>query len=222
MISSTHAQPAGTPFSRWEHNEHLDVLRANGFGAARNDWSRATTHDAALVRQAAYALLAEAPTPVDRAVLEHGLIDVDPTVHALAALGTARLGRAESTAELHALAAQPLSFGDSAPLVAAVALARLGDAGGFPAVTAALARADSKVTAVRCLFDFARLSVDVWPHYAAALSDPDATIRELALVQLEELRDRRATTMLEHFVAGGPHDDAQQARARQLLATLAP
>jgi len=220
VISSTHSMPARTPFSQWEHYEHLDRLRANGAGAGRDDWHRAVLDGEPLVRGAAAALLAESPQEADRASLERGLADPDPSVRAWAALGTARLGRVESKPELHQLAAQPLTFGDGSPLVAAVALARLGDGTAFPAVIAALARPESRTSAVRCLLDFARLSVDVWSPYAAALSDPEPTIRELALAQLEELRDRRATAILEQFVAAGPRDEGQQARARHLLSTL--
>jgi HEAT repeat protein len=218
VLSSTHSMPPGTPFSRWDHYDHLDLLRANGFGSDRAAWCRAALDDEPAVRGAALALLAEAPVEADRGCLERALTDRDPSARAWAALATARLGRAQSQADLRQLAAQPLAFGDSSPLIAAVALARLGDAGGLPAVTAALARPDSRALAVRCLFDFARLA-DVWPQLASALGDADPTVRELALAQLEELRDRRSAGILEQFVAVS-HDEAQQARARALLAAL--
>jgi HEAT repeat protein len=71
---------------------------------------------------------------------------------------------------------------------------------------------------VRCLFGFARIA-DLWPQFAIALGDSDPVVRELALVQLEELRDRRSAGILEQFVAAS-HDEARQARARALLVAL--
>jgi HEAT repeat protein len=218
VISSAHSMPPGTPFSRWDHYDHLDLLRANGIAPDRAAWCQAALGDELILRGAALALLAEAPAEVDRGCLEHALSDRDPSVRAWAALATARLGRAQSQADLRQLAAQPLAFGDSSPLIAAVALARLGDAAGFPAVSAALSRPDSRVLAVRCLFDFAQLA-DVWPQFASALGDADPTVRELALAQLEELRDRHSAGILEQFVAAS-HDEPQLARARALLAAL--
>ncbi len=218
VLSSTHSMPPGTPFSRWDHYDRLDLLRANGFGPDRAAWCRAALDGEPVLRGAALALLAEAPVEADRGCLERALTDRDPSARAWAALATARLGRAQSQAELRRLAAQPLEFGDSSPLIAAVALARLGDAAGYPAVTAAMSRPDSRILAVRCLFDFARLA-DVWPQFAGALGDADPAVRELALAQLEELRDRRSAGILEQFVAAS-HDEAQQARARALIAAL--
>jgi HEAT repeat protein len=218
VISSTHSMPPGTPFSRWDHYDHLDLLRANGFGSDRAAWCRAALGDEAVLRAAALALLAEAPAEADRSCLERALSDRDPSTRAWAALATARLGRVQSQGELRELAAQPLASGDSSPLIAAVALARLGDATGFPAVTAALSRVASRALAVRCLFDFARIA-DVWPQFAIALGDSDPVVRELALVQLEELRDRRSADILQQFVTAS-HDEARQTRARALLAAL--
>jgi hypothetical protein len=207
--------PPGTPFSEREAVVHRGLLHANGYDTAAT-YRRATASQEPTLRAAAFELLShDRWQKTSRCSRRASRIQTQR----FAVRGVRRRaapawpGRADV-----ARGRRWLEFGDTSPLIAAVALARLGDASGFPAVTAGLARPDSRISAVGCLFDFALLA-NVWPYFASALGDSDPTIRELALVQLEELRDRRSAGILEQFAAGS-HDDGQQARARALLAAL--
>lgn len=209
-----------TPYSEWERVEHRGLLAANGVAADRAAWRTAAQNPSPSLRAAACALLAETPAPDDRATLTAAAGDGDPTVRAWAALGLARLGEHAQRAALRALADQTPD-GNTGALVAAGALARLGDASALPTIAAAFEDDAARAYAVKWLFDFARLpGADVWPLYARALRDPSEATRGVALAQLGELRDPRSVPVLEAFVAAHPGDGGQPQLARELLAEL--
>jgi len=221
VISSNHSLPRGAPYSAWEHHEQQDLLQANDFGSTRGEWRRAASAGSPAVRAAACGLIARQPIEEDRATIEARLLDDDRTVRAWATLGAARLGRAQASAELRSLSTQRPGFGDLSPLIAAGALARLGDASAVETIQSAIKRDDDRTTAVRLLFDFARLpQVNIWPLYAVALNDRSPLVRDIALAQLEELQNRDSISTLEQSAADGPLDPDQRARARKLIITL--
>lgn len=210
-----------TPYSKWEHVEHSGLLEANGVAADRASWRSAVGNPSPVLRAAACGLLAEAPEADDRAALTTAVGDADASVRAWAALGLVRLGDDRRRSALRALAAKPATSGDPGALVAAGALARLGDGSGLLTVAAALEHAEVRMFAVKWLFDFARVpGADVWPLYARALRDPAETVRGVALAQLGELRDPRAVPLLEAFVADNAAAAGQLQVARALLAEL--
>jgi hypothetical protein len=223
VISSGREPPPGTPYPQWEHYEHAGLLEANGFSAQRATWAAAARHEEAAIRAAACALYAEAPQVGDRAVLETAARDRSPRVRAWALLGLARLGDEARISDLRALAATAVDPGEGAALVAAAALARLGDATGVAAVRARMSEDRTRLEATRWLFDVARVDpTAAWPLFALALADPTPVVRSLALSQLEALRDPRSRALLEPLTSSGPGDELERARVRALLASLPP
>lgn len=218
VITSGHEPPPGTPFSRYEHYDHLGLLQANGFTDQRSTWWVAAGHGEAAIRAAACALLAEAPRAEERGTLEAAARDPSALVRAWALLGLVRLGDTSRIAELRALAS---AARDPAALAAAGLLARLGDGSGAPALDAAMKDRDTRLAAIHWLFDLAHAAPDrAWPLFSFALSDPSPVIRALALSQLEELRDPRSRPILEQAAAAGPGDPAEHQRIQALLASL--
>lgn len=220
IVIPTGSPPAGTPFSQRESAGHRLLLEANGYGGATGV-RQALRADDATLRAAAYQLVADASTPDDASIFEQGLRDPDGAVRAWAALGLDRLRPGAGRPVLRQLAADKLTFGDYAPLIAADALARLGDPAGLPT----LARADAldePLAVLQRVFWFARLGcAEVWPRYERALAGGDAA-RELALLQLRELATPDAVRVIERFVTAHPADAEDTASARAVLAELQP
>lgn len=223
VITSGHEVPPSTPYSQWEHHEHLGFLKSNGVAATREAWRAAAGAPDASIRAAACALLSEAPGPEDAAALRGASSDRDGAVRAWAALGLIRLGDRARLDELRGLAAGELTPMEPATLIAAGLLARLGEPAAEPVLTAAMQEGELRLSATRWLFDLARTNREApWPLFAVALSDASAVVRALALAQLDELRDPRSRPALEELAAHGPGDESERARARQILSNLQP
>lgn len=219
IVIPSGSPPPGTPFSQRESAAHRLLLDANGYGGA--GVRQAIRADDATLRAAAYQLLADASAADDAAIFDQGLRDSDGAVRAWAALGLERLRPGAGRPVLRQLAAGKLEFGDYAPLIAADALARLGDPAGLPTLSRADAL-DEPLAVLQRVFWFARLgSAEVWPRYERALASGGAA-RELALLQLRELASRDAVRVIERYVAAHPADAEDTASARAILAELAP
>lgn len=221
--TSTFVAPSGVAYSRWEALEYQSMLTANGFSSSRESWRAAATTSVAPIRAAACALLAEAPAKEDLAALAAGAKHPSALVRAWAMLGLARLGGRGSTQVLRTMAASPASASERAPLVAAVALTRLGDEMGVKVLTLALANDELRVEAAKRLIDIARFDPEAaQPLFARALRDSLPTVRSLALAQLEELRQAPARSVLEEFTRNTASDPLERARAQKILASLEP
>lgn len=85
--------------------------------------------------------------------------------------------------------------------------------------TPAIVRAAALALLAESPIEADRPALEAGPAFDRGLGDPDAAVREVALVELEELRDRRSADVLARFVATGG-DDNQHTRARTLLAAL--
>lgn len=154
---------------------------------------------------------------------ERGLADDDLAARAWAAFGLERVRPGAGRATLRALADGPIEFAEYGALLAAAALARLGDATAFATIARADAEFDERVPVVQRLYWFGRLGVDeVWPLYAEALDDDAPGVRELALLQLRELASAPARAVIERFIASRPEDDEQTAAARAVLQRIRP
>lgn len=223
IISSGFESPVGTPYSRREHFEQLGLLQSNGFSAARESWRTVAVTSSPLLRAAACALLAEAPSAEDRPALLTASKDPSALVRVWAALALARLGEKESVQALRAIATEPVDATEPAPLAAAAALARVGDLSGLPLLTRAMNDDDLRLEATRRLIDVARLDVNATlPLFARALRDPSEVVRSLAMAQLEELRASVTRPLLEELVSHGSGDELERAHAQKILASLPP
>lgn len=222
--ASTFVAPKGVAYSRWEALEYQAMLTANGFSSSsRESWRAAATTSVAPIRAAACALLSEAPVKEDLAALAAGAKHSSALVRAWAVLGLARLGGRGSMQVLRTMAAAPASASELAPLVAATALTRLGDALGVKVLTLALANDELRLEATRRLIDIARLDpAAAMPLFSRALHDSRPTVRALALAQLEELRHTPSRSVLEEFARGSAGDSLERARAQKILASLDP
>lgn len=220
VVIASGSPPAGTSYAAREAALSQHLLEHNGFAASRMGTLRATESAHPALRVAAYHLLAEAPQPEDHELLLHGLRDREGAVRAWAAFGLERLAPGTGAPALHALAAEPLQFAEYGPLIAAAALARLGDAAGLPAMQAAMSNTDEPIAVVQRLYWFASLGRDeLWPLFERALADPRPGVRPLALLQLRHLAAPQATAVLERFAASLPQDSAEASALRELLAT---
>jgi hypothetical protein len=218
IVISSGSPPPGTPFSQREADANRRLLEANGHGGGADAWRRAVGSEHAPLRAAAYQLLAEDPAAEDLALFEHGLGDPDGAARAWAALGLEQLRPGAGRAALLQLAGEAPEFAEYGPLIAAAALARLGDPAGLATVLRADAGFDERAPVVQRLFWFARLGCsEIWPLYERALGDAPA-VRELAMTQLRELGVPEAVQVVERFVAAHPADAPATASARAFLA----
>jgi hypothetical protein len=221
VISSGPELPVGTPYSRWEHFDQLGLLQANGFSEARSSWRDAAATAASPLRAAACALLAEAPVPDDRPALLAAAKDPDSAVQVWSTLALIKLGERDRTHGLQTIANAPATDTDRAPLLAAVALLRLGDGSGVARLASAMDDDDLRQEATRRLHEIWRLDPGAaLPLFARALRDPSAVVRSLALAQLEELRAAPTRSMLEEFARST--EPLERERAQKLLASLPP
>jgi HEAT repeat protein len=222
IVIPSGSPPPGTPFSQHEAAAHRTLLEANGQGGGPEGWRSATRSEHPALRAAAYQLLAEDAAAEDLALFEHGLGDPDGAARAWAAFGLERLRPGAGRATLLQLAGEALEFAQYGPLIAAAALARLGDPAGLATVVRADATFDERIPVVQRLFWFARLGCpEVWPLYERALGEGPA-IRELAMMQLRELGSPAAVRVVEHHVAAHPADAAATASGRAFLAEREP
>jgi HEAT repeat protein len=222
VISSNPELPVGTPYSRWEHFEHLHLLQSNGFAEARSSWRAAASNAAPSIRAAACALLAEAPIAEDRPALLAAAKDPDSLVQVWSILALIELGDRDRTQALHTLANAPVTETDRAPLIAAVALLRLGDVSAVPRLASAMNDDDLRLEATRRLHEIWRLDPGAaLPLFSRALRDQSPVVRSLALAQLEELRTASTRSILDEFVQSSA-DPLERARAQKLLASLTP
>jgi hypothetical protein len=219
IVISSGAPPPGTPYDLRDAAASQALLHTNGYADSRQGIVRATESEHAVLRTAAYHLLAEAAQGDDRELLSRGLEDAEGAVRAWAAFGLEKLHAGAGIEALRALAKQAPQFAEYGPLVAAVALARLGDSAGFPTVREAMRSFDEPLPVVRCLFWFAPLGLaELWPLYEQALADPTPGVRPLALLQLHQLSAPEATAVLQrHFAAQVP-GSSEAAAAQAALA----
>jgi hypothetical protein len=213
IVISSSSPPPGTPFSQREAHAHRQLLEANGYGAEPAAWRRATCDEHPSLRAAGYQLLADEAAAEDLALFERGLRDPDGATRAWAALGAERVHPGAGRPVLLELAGGVPQFAEYGPLIAAAALARLGDPAGLPTVVRADAAFDERIPVVQRLFWFGRLGwPEIWPLYERALGDEPA-VRELAMAQLRELGSIEAVQVVERYVASHPADAAPSARA---------
>lgn len=219
VVIASGSPPAGTPYAAREAALSQHLLEHNGFAVSRMGTLRATESAHPALRVAAFHLLAETPLDEDQDLFRHGLQDREGAVRAWAAFGLERLSPGAGAPALRALAAEPLQFAEYGPLIAAAALARLGDATGLPAIQAAMSNTDEPVAVVQRLYWFAPLGrEELWPLYERALADMRPGVRPLALLQLRHLAAPQATAVLERFAASLPPDSPEAATLRELLA----
>jgi hypothetical protein len=222
LVIPSGSPPPGTPYSQRESDANRRLLEANGLGGGPEAWRRAVRSVHPPLRAAAYQLLAEAAAGEDLALFEQGLADPDGATRAWAALGLERLRPGAGLEVLRQLAGEPPDFAEYGPLIAADALARLGDAAGLETLVHADATFDERVPVVQRLFWLARLGrPEIWPLYERALGEGIA-VRELALMQLRELDTPEAVRVVERYVAAHPADAAETASARAFLAQRKP
>ncbi len=219
VVIASGSPPAGTPYAAREAALSQHLLEHNGFAVSRMGTLRATESAHPALRVAAFHLLAETPLDEDRELFRHALSDREGAVRAWAAFGLERLSPGAGAPTLRALAAEPLQFAEYGPLIAAAALARLGDAAGLPAIQAAMSNTDEPVAVVQRLYWFAPLGrEELWPLYERALEDARPGVRPLALLQLRQLAAPKATAVLERFAASLPADAPESLALRELLA----
>jgi hypothetical protein len=218
IVLTSQPAPPGTPFVERELVTARSMLEANGYAAEPAAWRRAAGSDEPSLRAFAFQLLAEGAADGDAARFERALGDRDGAVRAWAAFGLERIRPGAGRPALHELAGAPIEFADYGPLIAAAALARLGDPSGFATLVRAEAEPAMRVPVVQRLMWFAAHDVEaVWPAYARALEGAPV-VRELAIMQLRELDQPRAREVLEAFVAAHPAGDPSTAGARAVLA----
>lgn len=218
IVISSKPTPPGTRFSERDVVTARSMLEANGFTADPAGWRRATECDEPSLRALGFQLLAEHADDVDPAVFERGVADRDGAVRAWAAFGLERLRPGAGRPVLAQLAARPIEFAEYGPLVAATALARLGDPSAFATLVRAEAEPTMRVPVVQRLYWFAKHDLDeVWAAYARALDDTQV-LRDLAILQLRELDAPGARAVLDAFVASHPPDAPVTAGARAALA----
>lgn len=219
VVISSGSPPPGSAYATRETALSQHLLEHNGFAVSRMGTLRATESAHPALRVAAFHLLAEAPQAEDHELFLHGLHDREGAVRAWAAFGLERLSPGTGVPALRALAAESLQFAEYGPLVAAAALARLGDASGLPAMQAAMSNTNEPVAVVQRLYWFAALGRDeLWPLYERALADVRPGVRPLALLQLRQLAEPQATAVLQRFAASLPQDSPEAGALRELLA----
>lgn len=221
IVISSGSPPPGTSYAERAIFADRSLLNANHF-SDRVGLVRAAESEHAALRGAAYHLLAEEATPQDEALLQRGLSDREGVVRAWAAFGLERLQRGAGISALHELARQAPAFAEYGPLVAASALARLGDPVGLETIRKALLDLDEPVAVVQHLYWFAALGrPEIWTLYEQALADPTPPVRELALLQLRQLSDPAALAVVQRFAAAHPEESAAASLARDILAERA-
>ncbi len=218
IVISSEGTPPGTRFVEREVLSARSMLEANGYADDPAAWRRATESDEPSLRALAFQLLAENAGGGDTAVFERGVRDRDGAVRAWAAFGLEQVQTGGGRPFLEELAVAPIEFAEYGPILAAAALARLGDPSAFATLVRAEGEPTMRVSVVQRLYWFASLDVDdVWPAYARALEGTQV-LRDMAILQLRELGTPRAQKVLEAFVAAHPADASVTAGARAVLA----
>lgn len=218
IVISSGSPPPGIPYDAREAAASRAFLESNGYAATRQGFERASESAHAVLRAAAFHLLAEDPREEEIEFLERGAADAEGEVRAWAAFGLEKLRPGAGVETLRALARQRPAFAEYGPLVAAAALARLGDPSGFATVKDAMESFDEPIAVVKRLYWFAALCGDeLWPLYERALQDSTPGVRELALSQLRQLPDVEAAAVVERFAATHDPESTQGAIAREIL-----
>lgn len=223
--------PDGMPFSAWEGYATRELLRANGFGNARDEWRRACASPLAVIRAGALLLLSESPDPADRGLFDAGLSDRYDAVRVWAARGLLQLGDPGGHRVLELLRRKQPADGEFAPLVASRVLGQHHDAAAFETIALAAVSLPDVIVVLKNLAPFVALqgqpyapgaTIDVWPLYARALAPGDGRGEALALAQLDELSPAGAARLLRAYLARQPPpSEPLKQRAERLLERLA-
>lgn len=222
LVISSGGPPPGTPYAAREAAASRVLLEANGYAGTRQGVLRAAESQHAVLREAAFHLLAEDAQPEELELLKHGAADGQGSVRAWAAFGLEKLQPGAGIAVLRELASRQPQFAEYAPLIAAAALARLGDPAGLATVEEAMSSFDEPLPVVRSLYWFAPLGrPELWPLYDRALADATPGVRQLALLQLRQLPNPEVRAVLQRFLDKGPPGSADVAVAQDILSARA-
>jgi HEAT repeat protein len=221
-VISSGGPPPGTPYDAREAAASRVLLESNGYAGTRQGARRAAESEHAVLRTAAFHLLAEDAQPEELELLRLGAADGEGSVRAWAAFGLEKLQPGAGIEVLRELAGRQPQFAEYAPLIAAAALARLGDPSGLATVEDAMRSFDEPLPVVRSLYWFAPLGrAELWPLYERALADATPGVRPLALLQLRQLPNPEVSSVLQRFLATEPPGSADAATAQGILAERA-
>jgi len=201
--------PIDLPYSQWAAHRSREVLAANGYGDTAAEWRRATGHSSGFIRATAYYLLTRQPEPGDEELFRQGLVDDDEAVQALSAYGLCRLGDDSALPTLERVARLDVDVYPAATRAAGL-LAELGHPAAFDTMLKAM---DSDLSYIRLMamqrvMPFVPLhgrafapgeTIDIWDLYRRALEDPDAGVRTVARLELQELNTAEAQELLQSY-----------------------